>query len=82
MALFAVVIFPSEQRNDIIHHLWNLDSKPYQIISQALYLIESDQSAIWIARELGIDDPTLPEPPAIVAKLSESDIEWIKKERQ
>ena len=83
-ALFAVVIFQNDQRDDILHHLYNLDPEhpPYQIIPQVLYLIESDQSAIGITRALGIDDPALPEPPVIVAKLSESDIEWIKKERR
>ena len=81
MALFAVVIFPSDQKDHIIHRLFNPDPdpprSPYQIIPQVLYLIESDQGAIEVASQLGIDDPAPIEPPAIVAQLSEDDIEWI-----
>ena len=58
MSLFAVVIFPSEQQSDILQRLHDIDSDPYQIIAQALYLIESELGAPEIAQQLGLDLPS------------------------
>ena len=85
MALFTVVVFPSEQKDDILHRLHNPDPAPprdpYQIIPQVLYLIESDLGTLEISRQLGLDHPAPIDPPARVAKLSEDDIAWIGKFR-
>lgn len=80
MALFAVVIFPSEQQSDILQRLHNLDPDPYQIIPQVLYLIESELGTQEVSRQLGLGDPFLIDP-AQIAKLSEDDIAWIGKFR-
>ncbi len=73
MALFAVVIFPSDERGDLIQTLHDLVSpdSPCQIIAETLYLLESDKGAPDIAQALGQGDPTDSDLPFHIEKLNE-----------
>lgn len=80
MTIFAVVIFPSEQRHNTLQALHDLvdPGSPCQIIMGSLYLIECDKGAPEIAQELGQRDPTDPDPPFVVEALHEGVLEDVK----